>query len=453
MYSGEEIERLENLDRTTIWHPFTQMKEYVSENAPVIAAGEGCYLIDIHGRRYLDGVSSLWVTVHGHRKAALNDAIKEQLEKVAHSTLLGLANVPSVLLAERLTAIAPAGLKRVFYSDSGSAGVEIALKIAFQYWRNIGITGKNKFLSFYNAYHGDTLGAVGVGGMELFHQVYGPLVVASLKTPSAYCYRCPYGYSELSGCGRDCFTAFERIIEEYRDELAAVIVEPVIQGAAGMIIWPEGFLRRLRRLCDTHRVLLIADEVATGFGRTGKMFACEHEQVSPDIMIMAKGITGGYLPLAATLTTETIYEAFYADYPEQKTFYHGHTYTGNPLACAASMANLDLFENEAVMDRLQPKIEHLRTLLDNLRGLPHVGDVRQAGFMVGIELVRNKETREPFPLVDRKGRQVVLKAREKGVIIRPLGDVVVLMPPLAISDPELSDLCGVVTESIMEATN
>lgn len=453
MYSREAIERMENLDRTLIWHPFTQMKEYDFENAPVIAAGKGCYLIDIHGRRYLDGVSSLWVNVHGHRTPALDEAIKEQLGKIAHSTLLGLANIPSVLLAERLISIAPAGLKRVFYSDSGSTGVEIALKIAFQYWQNLGTTGKKKFLSFYNAYHGDTLGAVGVGGMELFHQVYGPLVVASLKTPSAYCYRCPYGYSEPQRCGRECFTAVARVLEEHRDELAAVIIEPVIQGAAGMITWPEGFLRHLRLLCDAYQVLLIADEVATGFGRTGKMFACEHEQVSPDIMIIAKGITGGYLPLAATLTTETIYDAFYADYVEQKTFFHGHTYTGNPLACAAALANLDLFENEAVIKRLQPKIEHLRTLLKDLRDLPHVGDIRQAGFMVGIELVRDKEKREPFPLADRKGRQVILKAREKGVIIRPLGDVVVLMPPLAITGQELSDLCEAVTASIMEVTN
>lgn len=451
MYSPKEIQRLENLDRTLIWHPFTQMKEYIAENAPIIAAGEGCYLTDIRGRRYLDGVSSLWVTVHGHRTPAIDHAIRDQLGRIAHSTLLGLGNVPSILLAERLVAIAPKGLTRVFYSDNGSTGVEIALKIAFQYWQNSGRTGKRRFLSFYNAYHGDTLGAVGVGGIELFHHVYGPLVVASIKTPSAYCYRCPYG-QEPEACSRECFASVARAMEEHREELAAVIIEPIIQGAAGMLTWPRGFLSHLRQLCDKHGVLLVADEVATGFGRTGKMFACEHENVSPDIMVVAKGITGGYLPLAATLTTDTIYNAFFDDYLEKKTFYHGHTYTGNPLACAAALANLSLFEQEAVLDRLQPKIAKLRRLLEDFKDLPHVGDIRQAGFMVGIELVRDKKTKEPFPPARRTGRRVILKAREKGIIIRPLDDVVVLMPPLSIEESEIEKLCDAVVQSIREVT-
>ena len=452
MYTPEEIARIQALDRTIVWHPFTQMKEYAAENAPIIAAGEGCYIIDIHGRRYLDGVSSLWVTVHGHRVPAIDRAIQEQLEKIAHSTLLGLGNVPSILLAERLVAVAPPGLKRVFYSDNGATGVEIALKIAFQYWQNSGNSRKKRFLSFYNAYHGDTLGAVGVGGIELFHHIYGPLIVNSLKAPSAYCYRCPYGYPGSADCNRDCFAAVARMVEEHAAELAAVIIEPVVQGAAGMLTWPDGYLRHLRKVCDTYGVLLIADEVATGFGRTGKMFACEHEGVSPDIMVVAKGITGGYLPLAATLTTEKIYDAFYADYAEQKTFYHGHTYTGNPLACAAALANLRLFEEEALLEKLQPKITKLQALLAGFPALPYVGEVRQAGFMVGIELVRDKETKEPFPLARRTGRRVILRAREKGVIIRPLGDVVVLMPPLAITEEELVKLCEVVAASIREGT-
>ncbi|RJX17476.1 MAG: adenosylmethionine--8-amino-7-oxononanoate transaminase [Ammonifex sp.] len=452
MYSREEIERLLNLDRSLVWHPFTQMKDYAGENAPVIAAGEGCYLIDVNGRRYLDGISSLWVTVHGHRNPDINRAVADQLEKIAHSTLLGLGNVPSVLLAEKLVNIAPEGLTRVFYSDNGSTGVEIALKIAFQYWQNSGYGDKKRFLSFYNAYHGDTLGAVGVGGIDLFHHVYGPLVVASVKSPSAYCYRCPYGFKESAGCGHACFEAVAQTMAKHREELAAVIVEPVIQGAAGMLTWPRGFLAHLRKLCDEHRILLIADEVATGFGRTGKMFACEHEGVSPDIMVVAKGITGGYLPLAATIATSNVYEAFFADYSERKTFYHGHTYTGNPLACAAALANLDLFEREAVLGRLQPKIAKLSTLLESFMDIPHVGEVRQAGVMVGIELVRDRETREPFPPERRTGRQVILKAREKGVIIRPLDDVVVLMPPLSIKANELEQLCDTVLVSIREVT-
>ncbi|MEW6572071.1 MAG: adenosylmethionine--8-amino-7-oxononanoate transaminase [Bacillota bacterium] len=450
-YSREEINRLKELDRSLVWHPFTQMKEYEGEDAPIIAAGEGCYLIDIEGRRYLDGISSLWVTVHGHRVPAIDQAVQEQLGKIAHSTLLGLGNVPSVLLAERLVSITPPGLERVFYSDNGSTGVEIALKIAFQYWHNSGVSEKKRFLSFYNAYHGDTLGAVGVGGSELFHSIYGPLVVNSLKVPSAYCYRCPYGQPGPENCNRDCFDTLARMIEKRAGELAAVIIEPVMQGAAGMLRWPKGYLSHLRKLCDTHGILLIADEVATGFGRTGRMFACEHEGVSPDLMVVAKGITGGYLPLAATFTSKKICDAFYADYEALKTFFHGHTYTGNPLACAAALANLRLFEEDAVLDRLQPKIKRLHELLHRFADLPHVGDIRQAGFMVGIELVKDKKTGEPFPLARRTGRRVTLKAREKGVIIRPLGDVIVLMPPLVIPEAELERLCAVVVESIREA--
>lgn len=451
VFSPEEINRLKELDRSLVWHPFTQMKEYAGEDAPIIAAGEGCYLIDIRGRRYLDGISSLWVTVHGHRVPAIDRAVQEQLGKIAHSTLLGLGNVPSVLLAEKLVAIAPPGLERVFYSDNGSTGVEIALKIAFQYWHNSGVPAKKRFLSFYNAYHGDTLGAVGVGGSELFHSIYGPLVVSSLKVPSAYCYRCPYDRPGPEDCGRDCFVAVARTMQKHAGELAAVIIEPVMQGAAGMLTWPQGYLSHLRELCDTHDVLLIADEVATGFGRTGRMFACEHEGVSPDLMVVAKGITGGYLPLAATFTSKKVCDAFYADYEELKTFFHGHTYTGNPLACAAALANLRLFEEDAVLDRLQPKIERLRALLHRFWDLPHVGDVRRAGFMVGIELVKDKKTKEPFPLARRTGRRVTLKARQKGVIIRPLGDVVVLMPPLVIPEEDLERLCTVAAESIREA--
>lgn len=451
VYSPEEIDRLKKSDRTLIWHPFTQMKEYAGEDAPIIAAGEGCYLTDISGRRYLDGISSLWVTVHGHRVPALDRAIQEQLRKIAHSTLLGLGNVPSILLAERLVEIAPSGLERVFYSDNGSTGVEIALKIAFQYWHNTGVPEKKRFLSFYNAYHGDTLGAVGVGGSELFHSIYGPLVVSSLKVPSAYCYRCPYGGPGPQECGRECFDAVTRMIDRHAGELAAVIIEPVIQGAAGMLTWPQGYLSHLRKLCDTYGILLIADEVATGFGRTGRLFACEHEGVSPDLMVVAKGITGGYLPLAATLTSKRIFDAFYAEYEELKTFFHGHTYTGNPLACAAALANLSLFEEEAVLERLRPKIKRLEELLHDFMELPHVGDIRQAGFMVGIELVKDKKTKAPFPLARRTGRRVILKAREKGVIIRPLGDVLVLMPPLVIPEEDLRRLCTVVAESIREA--
>ena len=445
----EEKERLRYIDTHILWHPFTQMKEYETENAPIIIAGEGNYLIDIDGNKYLDGVASLWVNIHGHRVKEIDEAIKEQLNLIAHSTLLGIGNVPSIRLAKKLVQIAPKGLTKVFYSDNGSTGVEIALKMAYQFWQNQGIKEKRAFLSFYNAYHGDTLGAVGVGGISLFHQIYKDIVIKSVKVPSAYCYRC-FWNKEPKSCDKECFSALEEAFKKHASELSAVIIEPIIQGAAGMIPWPEGYLKFLRGLCNEYDVLLICDEVATGFGRTGKMFACEHEGVSPDFMVLSKGITGGYLPLAATLTTDRVYQAFYDDYEKLKTFYHGHSYTGNPLACSAAIANLELFEKNKVIERMRPKIKKLSQLLQRFWDLPWVGDVRQRGFMVGIELVKDKKTKEPYPLKLRVGHRVIRSARKKGVIIRPLGDVIVLMPPLSITEDELEMLCDVVYQSIEE---
>jgi len=448
-FSKEEVERLYFIDTHILWHPFTQMKEYQTERAPIIVAGEGNYLIDVEGKRYLDGVASLWVNVHGHRVKEIDDAIKTQLSLIAHSTLLGIGNVPSIKLAEMLVKITPPGLEHVFYSDNGSTGVEIALKMAYQYWKNLGVKGKNGYLSFYNAYHGDTLGAVGVGGISLFHQIYKDIVVKSFKVPSAYCYRCPWG-KERETCDKVCFDVVAEFIEKRAKELAAVIIEPVMQAAGGMIPWPEGYLRHLKKLCEDNEVLLICDEVATGFGRTGKMFACEHEGVSPDFMVLSKGITGGYLPLAATLTTKKIFDAFYDDYENLKTFYHGHSYTGNPLACAAAIANLKLFEKKQIIESLAPKIKKLSTLLEKFWELPWVGDIRQRGLMVGIELVKDRKTKEPFPLKERVGHRVIKTARKKGLIIRPLGDVVVILPPLSITEDELEFMCEVIYESIKE---
>jgi len=448
----KEIEHLKYIDTHIIWHPFTQMKEYENENAPIIVAGEGNYLIDIEGRRYLDGVSSLWVNIHGHRVKEIDEAIKRQLDKIAHSTLLGIGNLPSIQLAEKLIKITPKCLTKVFFSDNGSTGVEIALKMAFQYFQNIGKKEKKRFLSFYNAYHGDTLGAVGVGGISLFHQIYGDIVVSSIKVPSAYCYRCPYKKEPLN-CDKECFKDLEENIRKYASSLAAVIIEPIIQAAAGMIVFPKGYLRFLRELCNHYEILLICDEVATGFGRTGKMFACEHEDVCPDFMVLSKGITGGYLPLAATLTTEKVYQAFYDDYEKLKTFFHGHSYTGNPLGCAAAIANIELFEKNRVIERLSPKIDLLKKELERFFELNHVGDIRQAGFMVGIELVKEKRKKTPFPLKERIGHKVIRAARKRGLIIRPLGDVIVILPPLSISEEELKFLCHVVYESIKEVTD
>lgn len=445
---------LEYLDKKYIWHPFTQMTEWQSAPQIVIASGKGSILTDIHGKKYIDGVSSLWVTVHGHRKKELDAAVSAQLKKVAHSTLLGLSNVPAVLLAEKLVQITPPGLTKVFYSDSGSTSVEIALKIAFQYWQQKGpkFRNKTKFISLKEAYHGDTLGSVSVGGIDLFHQIYKPLLFGSYKIESPYCYRCSLGKA-YPNCKLACVDSAEAVIRRHRHESAALIIEPLVQGAAGMLLQPPGYLAKIRQLCSKYNILMIADEVATGFGRTGALFACEHEEVKPDILCTAKGITGGYLPLAATLTTEEIYQGFLGTYQEFKAFFHGHTYTGNPLACAAAIASIDLFQKEKTMTKLQKKIALLSQELSCFSTLEHVGEIRQRGFMVGIELVRNKRTKEPYAPEDRIGVRVILDCRKQGLIIRPLGNVIVLMPPLSISPAELKKLVRIVYSSIQAITS
>lgn len=444
---------LEKLDSEYLWHPFTQMREWEKESQLIIESGSGCTLTDIRGEKYLDGVSSLWVNVHGHRKKEIDQAISKQLKKIAHSTLLGLSNVPAVQLAEKLVKIAPPGLAKVFYSDSGSTAVEIALKIAFQYWQQKGPQYQRKtgFISFTEAYHGDTIGAVSVGGIDLFHKMYNPLLFRSYKIDTPSCYRCKYGLSP-SDCLMTCIQHAEKTIQKYASVTAALIVEPLVQGAAGMLLQPPGYLKKIRQLCTDNEILMIADEVATGFGRTGKMFACEHEKVAPDIMAAAKGITGGYLPLAATLTTREIYSGFLGDYPELRTFFHGHSYTGNPLACAAAIANIDLFKKEKTLTKLQTKISFLSKQLKKFRELKQVGDIRQKGFMVGIELVRNKLTREPYLLEEKIGIRVTQECRKQGLIIRPLGNVIVLMPPLAISMRELQRLTEIVHASVRQVT-
>jgi adenosylmethionine-8-amino-7-oxononanoate aminotransferase len=367
---------------------------------------------------------------------------------VAHSTLLGIAHAPAILLARRLVEITPPGLNKVFYSDNGSTAVEVALKLAFQYWQNLGQKAKTRFLKLSHAYHGDTLGAVSVGGIPLFHETYRPLLFETLEAPSPYCYRCPH----WEDCSLQCLTLLEDQVATHHQEMAAVILEPLMQGAAGMIAQPLGYLARVREVTRRYKVLLICDEVATGFGRTGTMFACEQEGVSPDLICLAKGITGGYLPLAATLASDDLYEAFLGEPQEFKTFFHGHTYTGNPLAAAVGLASLDIFAQDRVLAGLPAKIDLLTRRLQEMEGHPHVGDVRQRGLMVGIELVQDKNTREPFPLEKRTGHQVILAARKLGAILRPLGDVIVLMPPLSISLQELETLLQITHEAICRGT-
>jgi adenosylmethionine-8-amino-7-oxononanoate aminotransferase len=417
-------------DRRAVWHPFTQQDEWEHEELPlVIDHAEGTNLYDTEGNAYIDGVSSLWCNVHGHRHPAIDAAIRAQLDKVAHSTMLGLSHGPAIELAERLLAIAPAGLSRVFYSDSGSSAVEVALKMAFQWWAQRGERQRTDFVCLENAYHGDTIGAVSVGGIERFHSLYFPLLFNA--------WRAPAGDAE----------AIAALLEKHSQRLAAVIVEPLVQGAAGMLMQPDGYLRRVRELCDAHGVLLICDEVATGFGRTGRMFACDHEGVRPDLLCVGKGLTGGYLPLAATLTTERIHDGFLGRHEQFKTFFHGHTYTGNPLGCAAGIATLETFERERTLERLQPKIEWLRRLLEQrVAPLQGVAEIRQRGFMVGIELIEQNPA-------TRLGHRVTVAARRRGAVIRPLGDVIVLMPPLAISEADLRRLVSITADAIVEATS
>jgi adenosylmethionine-8-amino-7-oxononanoate aminotransferase len=422
---------LADLDRRVLWHPFTQQQGWSEEPPLVIERAEGTTLYDGDGRSYIDGVSSLWCNVHGHRHPHIDAAVREQLEHMAHSTMLGLSHPPGIRLAERLLKLAPPGLTRVFYSDSGSTAVEVALKMAYQWWAQRGAdehARRTTFIRLRDAYHGDTLGSVSVGGIDLFHSCYRPLLFESLEAE-------PGEADHMA-----------TLLEDHGERVCAVIVEPLVQGAAGMIVHPPGYLRTVRELCDAHGVPLICDEVATGFGRTGRMFACEHEDVRPDLLCVAKGLTGGYLPLAATLSTEQIYEGFLGRPEDQRTFFHGHTYTGNPLACAAGLASLDVFEQERTLECLEGKIALLgRWLKELVAPLPAVAAIRRRGFMVGIEL-------RGYPPAARMGHQVTLAARRRGAIVRPLGDVVVLMPPLAIAEEELRRLVDITATAIDEAT-
>lgn len=436
-------------DLKYLWHPFTQMQEWEREDFPTIVRGEGIYLIDEMGKRYIDGVSSLWCNVHGHNHPKITQAIQTQAAKLDHSTLLGLTHPPAIRLAEMLANIAPEGLTRVFFSESGASAVEIALKIAFQYQaqRTPPRPEKNKFIALKEAYHGDTIGAASVGGINLFHETYKPLLfdTIQLDSPSAHNQSMDIDLREWE---YRSIRKMEEAVRQNADETAAFIIEPLIQGAGGMLIAPEGYLRQASRVCKECDVLLIADEVATGFGRTGKMWACEHESVTPDLMVIAKGITGGVLPLAATLSKEKIYKSFLGDYGSMRTFFHGHTYTGNPIACAAAIANLEIFEEEKTLEKVPGKIRLLIEELDQMRSHPHVGDIRQYGFMVGIELIANKKIKNPYPFEQRIGHQVTLEARKRGLIIRPLGDVIVLMPPLTTPNEVLREIVQTTRESI-----
>lgn len=449
MTKPPSTKQLSAWDRKYLWHPFTQMQEWEQEDPLIIERGKGSYLIDNDGKKYLDGTSSIWVNLHGHRHPALDRALKKQIDKIAHSTLLGLSNQPAIELAQALITIVPKGLARVFYSDNGSTAVEVALKMAVQYWRqrHPEAGAKNSFLHLKLAYHGDTIGAVSVGNIEIFHSRFKPLLFPTVEAEPPYCYRCPLKLAYPS-CQMACIDPIEQILKTRHRDLAGFIIEPLLQAAAGMVTQPPGYLKRIRELCSHYKVLLIADEVATGFGRTGKMFACEHEGVTPDLLAISKGMTGGYMPLAATVTTDEIYQAFLGSYVEFKSFFHGHSYTGNPLGCALALANLQVFRAEKTLSQLRPKITALKNMLRPLEKLNHIGEIRQQGFMAGIELVQNRSTKAPFPLAARIGHKVAMEARRRGLLLRPIGNVIILVPPLSTSLPELRRMVEILGEAI-----
>jgi len=446
--NNRRYEELKHADHQHLWHPFTQMRTWLNDEPIVIERGEGNYLIDVHGRRYLDGVSSLWCNVHGHRKAELDKALYQQTERIAHSTMLGLSNVPAIELASELISIAPVGLSRVFYSDSGAEAVEVAVRIAAQYWQLIGQARRKLFITLAEAYHGDTFGSVSLGYSEPFHRHIRSMLFPVLKAEPPHVYRFYRGMCADEADER-ALQAAEELIDRNREDLAALVIEPLMQGAAGMWAHSARFLRRVTELARAAGALVIFDEVATGFGRTGKMFASEHLDIAPDLLCLGKGITGGYLPLAATLSSERIFSAFLGEPQEFRAFFYGHTYTGNPLAAAVARANLKIFRDERVVERTQPLISRMTSgLVDRFAAHPHVADIRQWGMMAGVELMDDPRAKRAYPYERLVGAQVARAVRRAGVLIRPLGDVMVFVPPLSITAAEIDLLLDATLEAV-----
>jgi adenosylmethionine-8-amino-7-oxononanoate aminotransferase len=439
-------------DLRYLWHPFTQMAEYAASDPLVIVEGRGHELIDDRGQSYFDATSALWCNLFGHRVRAIDDAIRAQLDRIAHSTLLGATHPPAAELARRLAEIAPSGLTHVFFSDDGATAIEAALKIAFQYrllTKGFAAAEQAVYLSLENGYHGDTLGAAAVGGVALFHETFRPILLPTLKAASPYCYRCPLD-RERPTCELACAATVEEILAREGGRVCAVLVEPGVQAAAGMLVLPDGFLSRVADACRRHGALLVADEVATGFGRSGSLFACAREAVVPDLLCIAKGLTGGYLPVAATLGSDEVYRTFLGRYDEYRHFFHGHTYTGNPLGCAAALATLELLADGRIVADIPRKASLLAEALAPLAAHPHVGDIRQAGLMCGIELVRERAAKTSFAPAERVGHRVCLAMRRHGVYIRPLGDVIVIVLPLTVRDDESRRVAAALTAALHE---
>lgn len=448
-----------------VWQPCTQMRDHAGAEPPLplipIKSAEGVWLEDFDGKRYLDAVSSWWTNIFGHRHPAIVAALKAQLDELDHVMLAGFTHAPAVELAERLLRLTPPGLNRCFYADNGSSAVEVALKMSFHYWRNTGQTKKTRFIALDNSYHGETLGALAMGGPSMYRDTYAPLLLQPIHVPSPDCY--PRGAGESwEDYTRRQFWHMERALEAHADEVCAVIVEPLIQCAGGMRMYHPLYLTMLREACDRHGVHLIADEIAVGFGRTGRMFGCDwappphHDRdgqpgITPDFMCLSKGITGGTMALAVTLTRESIYEAFYAEYREGKAFLHSHSYTGNPLACSAALATLDLFEETRAIATNQVIAQLMWAQTAELRNLPHVAEVRQQGMVLAIELAKNIRTKEAYPADERRGLRVYQYALEQGVLLRPLGNVIYFMPPYVITPKEVERMAQVATEGIRRA--
>ncbi len=438
-------------DLSVLWHPCTQMKDHEQLPLIPIRRGEGVWLEDFDGKRYLDAVSSWWVNVFGHANPRINQRIKDQLDQLEHVMLAGFSHQPVVELSERLVNITPAGLDRVFYTDNGSTGIEVALKMSFHYWRNSGRPGKQRFVTLTNSYHGETVAAMSVGDVALFTDTYKPLLLDTFKVPSPDCYLRPDGVS-WEEHSRTMFAHMEQTLAEHHDDIAAVIVEPLIQGAGGMRMYHPIYLKLLREACDRYEVHLIHDEIAVGFGRTGTMFACEQAGITPDFLCLSKALTGGYLPMAAVLTTDKLYQAFYDDYSTLRAFLHSHTYTGNPLACAAALATLDIFEQDNILEANKVLAARMAKATAHLSNHPNVAEVRQTGMAVAIEMVQHKASKTPYPWQERRGLKVYQHALQRGALLRPLGSVVYFLPPYTITEEQIDFLAEVATEGIDIAT-
>ncbi|GAB6153677.1 adenosylmethionine--8-amino-7-oxononanoate transaminase [Desulfosporosinus burensis] len=440
-------------DLKYIWHPCSQMKDYEELKPIVIKNGKGAYIFDINGKRYLDAVSSWWVNLFGHSNNRINRAINEQIEKLEHVIFANFTHEPAIQLAEKIVNITPDGLDKVFFSDNGSSAIEVALKMSFQYHQQTGKIKKQRFAALQNAYHGETLGALSVGDLDLYSNVFNPLLLNTLRLESPDCYRCVYGKCR-DNCNFECFANMEKDIILHHEELCAVIIEPLIQCAAGMKMYPPAYLKRLRKLCDEYDIHLIADEIAVGFGRTGKMFACEHAGISPDIMCLSKGITAGYLPLALTLTSDKIYETFYGDYLEHKAFMHSHSYTGNPISCAVANESLSIFETEDIVAKNKFTAKYMLECANTyFSESKNIGEYRQIGMVGAIELVMDKNTKQSFEPQKRIGYEVYKKGLNKGIVIRPLDNVIYFMPPYVVNQNDIDFLYSRTLESITEVLN